>query len=186
MRLTAAFPGRHPMTSNRQNGAASIRALLGMVMIGIAAHAGLPYLPLTGPPPLRVAAARPSATAAVIALEKSAAKSSSPNNFTNTPAAAETAALVSTNSASAPEAAQNIPDAPLVGTTAGPADGTVGVPVFNLPEQGLMTITPQMLATYFRPVSFGTNGGVIAGVLPIGFVPPFTRLESSRAEYIVK
>ena len=165
------------MTSNRQNGAASIKALIGMLMIGIAAHAGLPYLPLNGPPPVRVAEVKKSPTATVIALEKAAAK-----NSTNTLAVAKPTASGTTNSTMA---ITEIPDAPLVGT-ASATDVTFVAPGGELVAPGMLGITPQMLATYFRPVNFGTNGGVIGGVLPIGFVPPFTRPESSRAEYIVK
>ena len=172
----AAFQGRQFMTPSRQNGAATMKALLGMVLIGIAAHAGLPYLPLTGPPPMRVAVKSVAAPAPVV-IEKTKAP-------TNLPPVLKTLALV-TNT---PNLETN-PPVEMMAMPAGADDHPPGVPVFNLTEQSMPSITPQMLATYFRPVTIGTNGGVIGGVLPIGFVPPFTRLEShadSRAEYLLK
>jgi hypothetical protein len=49
----------------------------------------------------------------------------------------------------------------------------------------MVMITPQVLATYFRPLTVGTNDGFITGQMPVGFVPPFTHPDS-RAEYNVK
>ena len=146
-----------------------------MVMIGMGAHAGLPYLPLVGPPPMRVAAAKPSPVSSVIALEKSAA-----NSVTNVPPVLET---VAATNILIPET--NAP-VEMLALPSGPVDPTFGPSVFNSTEPGMVNLTPQMLATYFRPVVMGTNTAIIGGVLPIGFVPPFTRPESSHAEYIVK
>jgi hypothetical protein len=59
--------------------------------------------------------------------------------------------------------------------------------IFALPTPDLLGITPQMLATYFRPVQFGTNSAALVGPFHVGFMPPQPAPEkSSRAEYIVK
>ena len=163
------------MTHIRQNNAAALRALIGMVMIGIAAHAGLPYLPLVGPPPMRVEAKKipPAPVVAEVVVKAS----------TNIPPVLKTLA-VATN---APEETNVTVD--ILGMPIGPVDQTFVPPEAGLTGQGLTGITPQMLAHYFRPVAVGTNPGVIGGMLPMGFVPPFTALQphaDSHAEYIVK
>ena len=59
--------------------------------------------------------------------------------------------------------------------------------VFALPTPDLLSITPQMLAAYFRPVQFGTNAAALVGPFHVGFMPPQPVPDkSSRAEYIVK
>ena len=162
------------MKLGRKKSAASLKALIAMLMIGIVAHAGPPYLPVYGPPPLRVAEAKkPTAAAAVIALEKSAARS-----LTNPPALLVTKAVTSADT--------NLPAEPLVGvSSSAESDGTFAPTVFALSEQGMAHMTPQMLATYFQPVVVGTNGGFTTAQVPMGFVPPFAHADS-RAEYIVK
>jgi hypothetical protein len=170
------------MTPIRHHNAASLRALIGMLLIGIVARAGLPYLPVVGPPETRVAVKKTN-DVSVIALEKSRAK-----NFSNTVAAVAMPLPAPTKSADT-NAETNAPAVTMLAMPESAVDPTFGPTVFNLSEQGLVNITPQMLATYFRPVNVGTNSGVIGGALPIGFVPPFTVSGShpdSRAEYIVK
>ncbi len=171
------------MITSRQDSAASMRALIGVIMIGMVAHAGLPYLPLNGPPTMRIAAAKKPDVAPIIALEKERAKA-----FSNSAAAIEMPSLAATKpDSSMPET--NAMSPALLQPSASFTDVSISAPVFNLTEQGMQTITPQMLAAYFRPLNVGTNGGVISGVLPMGFIPPFTRPEAhpdSRAEYIVK
>lgn len=163
------------MTRIRHNSAAALRALIGMVMIGIAAHAGLPYLPLVGPPPMRVEAKKipPAPVVAEVAVKAP----------TNIPPVLKTLA-VATN---APEET-NVP-VDILAMPSGPLDQTFVSPGVGLTGQGMTGITPQMLASYFRPVVVGTNTGVIGGMLPMGFVPPFTVMQphaDSHAEYIVK
>lgn len=177
MLLVAIIHGRHPMTPIRQNGAASLRALVGMVMIGIAAHAGLPYLPLAGPPAMRLEPKKIPTAPVVVATTAIKAP-------TNLPPVLKTLTMTTNVS----EGETNLP-VEIVGMPGGTADQTFVTPGFTVTGQGMGSITPQMLATYFRPVTIGTNTGVIGGMLPIGFVPPFTRPEThadSHAEYIVK
>ena len=180
---TVTFQSYRPMTRTRQTGAAAFKALFGMFFIGTAGHAQLAYLPVAGPPPLRVAAAKPSAAASIIALEKSAA-----NSLTNLPPVLTTKPLEA-NRTNCFSADTNAPlTEPLIGVSPStPAADTFAVPVFNLPSSSTMSMTPQLLATYFRPINVGTNGAAVIGAVPIGFVPPFTDPDkSSRAEYIVK
>lgn len=144
------------------------RALIGMVLIGIAAHAGLPYLPVYGPPAMRMTAKPPPPPAVV---EVKADKIP-----TNVPPMLATVPAMPTNSFSGETNAS----AELIAMPRMPGDEN-----FPLNAQGMVAITPQVLAAYFRPVTFGTNSGVITGGEPLGFVPPFTHPDS-RAEYIVK
>ncbi len=183
MLLVATIQSRRPMTPIRQNSAASLRALIGVVLIGIVAHAGLPYLPLTGPLEMRVAAKKTN-DFSVIALERQRAKT-----FSNVVASVAMPAPAPTMAGTNLTEETNPPTVPLLAMPTSGGDQTFGPTVFNLTEQGMVSITPQMLATYFRSVTVGTNSGVIGGVLPIGFVPPFTVSQThpdSRAEYIVK
>ena len=176
MSRMAAIQSRHPMTPIRQNRAAPLRALAVMVMIGIAAHAGLPYLPIAGPPAMRV---EPKKIAAPVVAEAPAAKAP-----TNLPPVLQTLATAT----NAPAEETNAP-VEMLAMPDSATDHTFVSPGFTAAGQGMAGITPQMLANYFRPVTIGTNNGVIGGMLPIGFVPPFTPTEThadSRAEYIVK
>ena len=68
-------------------------------------------------------------------------------------------------------------------------DETFSASIFALPTPDLLGLTPQMLATYFRPVRFGTNAAALTGPFHVGFMPPLPPPEpdkSSHAEYIVK
>lgn len=172
----ATIHSRRAMRIIAQKRSASLRALTGMVLIGLAAHAGLPYLPLAGPPAMRQEAKIIPPVAAVSEAPPVKAP-------TNVPPVLQTLE-VATN---APEEAK-VP-VEVLAVPGGMTDHTFVSPTFTATGQGVASITPQILATYFRPVTIGTNMGVIGGMLPIGFVPPFTPVESradSRAEYIVK
>lgn len=165
-----------------KSGIATLKALGIVLALGAAAHAGLPYLPLIGPPPLRVQAVNNPAAAVIGKIETLSAPAP-----TNSPAALEAKVFPGlTNAAGG--------DTILAG--AGPlispgADQSLGesfsTSVFALPTPDLLSITPQMLATYFRPVQFGTNAAALVGPFHVGFMPPQPVPEkSSRAEYIVK
>ena len=58
--------------------------------------------------------------------------------------------------------------------------------VFMLPTPDLLGISPQMLASYFRPVQLGTNYAALTGPFHVTFMPPLPPDKSSHAEYIVK
>ena len=53
-------------------GIASLKALLMVVVLGTVAHGSLPYLPLIGPPPLRIQTVKAPAEAGLHARRKSA------------------------------------------------------------------------------------------------------------------
>ena len=55
-----------------------------------------------------------------------------------------------------------------------------------MPTPDLLGITPQMLATYFRPIQLGTNSAVPIMPFQVIFMPPMPPDKSSHAEYIVK
>ena len=136
---------------------------------------------VAGPPPMRITAKKTN-DLSIIALEKLRAKDAS-----NLVAAVAMPVPAPTRAAGKPVAETNSTDVTLLTLPEAAPDQTFGPTVFNLAEQGGSIVTPQMLATYFRPVTIGTNSGVIGGVLPIGFVPPFTVPHpDSRAEYLVK
>jgi hypothetical protein len=163
------------------HGTASLKALALILALGVVAHASLPYLPLVGPPPLRLLASK-KPHAAVVKIEALAVAAS------NTVAAVEAKAF---------PAATNSPGASLVADT-GPFNGlaadrtledTFSASVFALPTPDLLSLTPQMLATYFHPVELGTNFPLATGPFHVSFMPPLPPPEpvkSSRAEYIVK
>ena len=165
-------------------GIASLKALGIVIALGAVAHAGLPYLPLTGPPPLRMLASK-KPDAAVVKIEMPPAAAS-----TNLLAAVEAKAFPGTTNATGGDAAAAVIAAsgPLNGMNANPAlEETFSTSVFARPMPDLLSITPQMLATYFHPVEFGTNAAGLAGPFQVGFMPPLPAPDkSSHAEYIVK
>jgi hypothetical protein len=161
-------------------GVASFKALGAMIVLGAVAHASLPYLPLIGPPPLRVQPVRKPSDA--IVKFQALMTASGPSNALAT---VENAGG-NTNSAGLGLSAAS---SPLL--NAGPdSNGTLGdtltASIFALPTPDLLGITPQNLATYFRPVQLGTNVVVPVGLLPISFIPPSPPEKSSHAEYNVK
>jgi hypothetical protein len=151
-------------------------ALGALMVLGATAQAGLPYLPVVGPPPLRLEVMVHHAAAAKLATAPVPAGAHSPLALgqTNLPPPAT------------PRIAATTPDA-----GPGPdADRPVGAPlsptIFVLPTPDLLGITPQMLATYFTPFETSTNV-TIGAAIPISFTPPMPPPDkSSHAEYIVK
>jgi hypothetical protein len=163
-----------------KSGRTTLKALVLMVTFGIMAHAGLPYLPLVGPPALRLMVAK-DPHAAVVPLNAES------TNSANSLAAIEVSALNGgTNSLTDPT--NSLADTlPLIGVgTFNSFTEKFGTPILNIASPEFLNITPQMLAAYFGPVAWGTNGGFV-GPFPAGFVPPFAQREhSSHAEYQVK
>jgi hypothetical protein len=164
----------------KKSGLAAMKALILMVTFGIVAHAGLPYLPLVGPPALRMMATK-DPHAAVVPL------GDAEKNSTNTLAAIEVTALNHSTNSETTATATLADTLPLIGVGgANLLNENFGVPVLGMTSPEFLNITPQMLAAYFRPVAWGTNAGFV-GPFPAGFVPPFAqRDKSSRAEYQVK
>src|ERR1700678_324646 len=143
-------------------GIASLKGLGTVVVLGTVAHAGMPYLPLIGTPPLRVQAVK-SPAAAPVKYEAISALAA-----TNLPVAVEakaSPAVTNTISLTGPVAAPPLlPESP---------DGYLGdtftSSVLAMPTPDLLGITPQMLATYFHPVRMGTNGTTPAGPFQVIF-----------------
>ncbi|HEX4349332.1 MAG TPA: hypothetical protein VH251_03045 [Verrucomicrobiae bacterium] len=170
----------------------SLKALGALVALNPAVHAGVPYLPQIGPPPLRVAVVKNPALATI--------------KFTGTAAVPGTnAAAISdakTSSAGTNVANLTTPIGPAGPQATSPfvietPDQTLGdsfaASVFSLPTPDLLGISPQILATYFRPLQTGTNFCAPSGAFPVIFIPPLPPLlpsmvpdTSSHAEYIVK
>jgi hypothetical protein len=153
-------------------GIASLKALLMVVVLGTVAHGSLPYLPLIGPPPLRIQTVKAPAEAGLHLAGGQA---------TNLTAVAARDATNVTGVATS-----------LAVSGAGGADKSLGdafsATIFQMPTPDLMGISPQMLATYFLPVMQGTNT-VPAGLVPISFMAPLPSekpVKSSHAEYKVK
>jgi hypothetical protein len=158
-------------------GIASLKALGTILVLGAAAHAGLPYLPLIGPPPLRVQAVK-SPRSSVARVEAA-------------PAAVATNAAVTLTASTLPGTTKVAGGDTFVGPLSDAnadksLEDTFSASVFALPTPDLLGLTPQMLATYFHPVQFGTNTALV-GPFHVGFMPPLPAPQkSSRAEYIVK
>jgi hypothetical protein len=160
-----------------------VKAFVVALGFGAVAHAGLGYLPLVGPPPLRmVVAQKTDAAVALVNL-------SSDTNLFSTLAATEAiqmpvaSALVLSGQTNSTDDVQSIS----LGADNLGVD-PFGPPVFTLASPDLLNITPQMLAAYFHPVARGTNAAELAMPVPVIFMPPTVRAPqpSSHAEYIVK
>jgi hypothetical protein len=172
-----------PRVMNRliKPGIASLKALGAFLVLGAVAHGSLPYLPLLGPPPLRIQAVKsPPPNNAVVKFVGS--------TVTNLTAMATTAAIEAKSTAgSTNPAIVSLHQPALIGIP--DSDKALGdtfsATVFTLPTPNLLGISPEMLATYFRPVQRGTNV-VPMGLLPITFMPPLPPDKSSHAEYNVK
>jgi hypothetical protein len=161
-------------------GSASLKALAAVVALGAVAHAGLPYLPLIGPPPLRVQAAK-SPVVSVVQFEAQPAVAVTNSN--PPPVVVSKEFPGTTNATGGNVAATPLP---MVASTPEESLGqTINSSVFALSTPELMGITPQMLATYFHPVQIGTNTA-LTGPFRISFLPPVTPEKSSHAEYIIK
>ena len=152
-------------------GIASLKALGMVVALGAVARAGMPYLPLIGPPPVRVQAEQKSA-ATFMAVGKIPALASTDSHL----AGGAKILAANTNSEITP-ALTPMPAVPV--TTE--ISSSPGVPVMALSAPDLICVTPEMLATYFQPVLLGTNAPV-----PMSFLPPLPPDNSSHAEYEVK
>jgi hypothetical protein len=156
-----------------QLGIASMKAVAAVVAFGAAAHAAIPYLPLLGPPPLRLLTAKHPAAPVV--------------KFVATPAEAVAQPPVvygPTNSLGASSTPIYGPPSPAA--TDKLAEVNLNNSVFALPAQDLVGISPQALAAFFRPVLSGTNIVAPVGLLPLSFVPPVLPDKSSHAEYNIK
>lgn len=158
-----------------------MRALVGVIAIGVVAHAGLPYLPLTGPPPVRLFVVPPPSSTASFQLENTGAADSN-----SIPMPGKT--IAGTNAAAGLTATNPVLFGPLIGPGAdNPANEVFGAPIFQLPTPDLLSVTPQMLAAYFGPVTRGTNTATFVGPFPVSFMPPLAEPDkSSHAEYQVK
>jgi len=128
-----------------QLGRASWKALGAVVALGAGAHAAMPYLPLIGPPPLRVQTVK--SPASVIAM------------LETTPALAATNLPVFVDSKNSTDTTNltgvELPTAlqPLIGPDTGTSlEDTFTATIFALPTPDLLGLTPQALAAYFRPL----------------------------------
>lgn len=161
-------------------GVASLKGLGAVVVLGTLAHAGSPYLPRIGPPPLRVEEANSHAAVKAAAVPTPV--------VTNQPPVAQTEpAPLSTNTPSLvakPAAAPVVP--PVAESPAGALGDTFTSSVFPIPAPDLLGISPEVLANYFHPVQSGTNLPGVAGPFQVIFMPPMPPEKSSHAEYIVK
>lgn len=150
-----------------------LQAFILAVSVASVARAGFSYLPLTGPPALRILAVRTPKTVPVAILAP-------------TPVALVTNADDCTNVAAvANDAGPLLPPVNL--GAANPVDSAPGTPGFVLPAQDMLGMTPEMVAAYFQPVAVGTNGVALPVQFRVGFIPPLADPDkSSHAEYIVK
>jgi len=164
------------------------KALILAVGVASVARAGIAYLPLTGPPALRMLTMKSPKLTPMIAVPAMKIELST-NLATGDSNCPDIKALNTNMTATVVNSAGDYaPTLPIL--VMGP-DNPLGVPngasIFNLPAQDTMGITPQILATYFQPMISGTNGTAVAGPFRVGFIPPFAQPDkSSHAEYIVK
>jgi hypothetical protein len=167
-------------------GTSSLKALSIVVALGAVAHAAIPYLPLIGPPAMRVQKIK-SPTAAVVKFQEIKKADSAATNTLPTLGSKNFPA--DTNAIKAAETMIPWIAGLLTGAnpdTDTPLSDTFTASIFDLPTPDLLGISPQMLATYFRPVKGGTNTVGLVGAFPLSFVPPVPPDKSSHAEYIIK
>lgn len=153
-----------------------------MVALGIAAHAAVPYLPMIGPPALRVQVIKSPATG-VVKYEGTKANSIL---ATNLAAAGSKEAPAAGNDSTNLAAGGRAPGSGSAEDGDRPLSDTFSSTIFALPTPDLLGINPQMLAAYLLPVQYGTNTARPEGMLPLSFIPPLPPDKSSRAEYNVK
>jgi len=164
-----------------KNDIATLKALGVVVALGAMAHAGLPYLPLVGPPPLRVQPVPEKRASFVLETTPAPVTPAVTVPVTNAPTV-DLKAAVDTNLAVNAVATTATPE---TNATASVGE-TISTSVFTLPAPDLIGITPQMLATYFRPMQFGGSNATVVLPLPLSFQPPQAPQKSSHAEYILK
>lgn len=159
-----------------------LKAFVLAVSVATVARAGLAYLPVTGPLPLRMQAGKSPPLKFETVAGQFPAETKPDTALASLVSSADTTPL-------AANSATNIfPALPPVSLGAGNVlDDTFGAAIFALPMPELMGLTPQMLALYFHPAGNGTNGAALVGPFHVGFIPPLLPSEkSSHAEYIVK
>ena len=159
------------------------KAFILMLGLGAVAHAGLGYLPLVGPPPLRIVAAKKPVTV-LVPLDLSADTNMAAELATN-----ESDKFLALNAAALTGQTNSTDDMLPIALGAGNvSDDPFAPAVFALAPPELLNITPQMLTAFFHPIARGTNDGPgVAGPVPVMFMPPAIKSSpSSHAEYIVK
>lgn len=164
------------MNKRRATELGLIKALALAIGMASAARAGIAYLPLTGPPALRMLAVKSPKPAPVETI------SAAPKVVTTNMPDVNVKTCVDTNavelSAHSGDSGTNF----MLPIPAIAPGGPLEAPIFALPTQDFVGITPQMLATYFQPNGMATNGPSA-----ISFIPPFAQPDkSSHAEYNVK
>jgi hypothetical protein len=164
-------------------GIATLKALGIMVVVGAVAHASMPYLPLIGPPALRLQTVKTPPPGLLTFQPRTAL--AFPATATNSPAASLAAAAVTNTLALPPITPVQTMPAPAPSPELALGDNFTA-PILSLPTPDLLGITPQMLATYFRPMQLGTNSALLAAPFRVSFMPPLPPDKSSHAEYIVK
>jgi hypothetical protein len=177
-------------------GAAKIGLIKALILaLGTAsmAQAGGAYLPLTGPPAMRVLAVKspkltPMMAVSAMKIETSTNLAAADTNCLDIKAFNTNTTETVVSSAGGNSGAGYGPTLPAIVMSPGnPLEVPNGASMFTLPSQDTMGITPQILATYFQPMVLDTNGAAIAVPVRVGFIPPFAQPDkSSHAEYIIK
>jgi hypothetical protein len=169
-----------------------IKALILGVITATVARAGIAYLPLTGPPALRVLTVTSPKLTSMTAVPamKIETMTKIATADTNCPEIKAfntntTETVVSSAGGNGPNYTGTMPAITM--GPGNPLDVPGNISGFALTAQSNFGITPEMLATYFQPLAVGTNGVVVAAPFRVGFIPPFAQPDkSSHAEYIVK
>ena len=169
-----------------------IKALIVAIGTASAARAGIAYLPLTGPPALRMLAVKspkpaPAAAAPTMKTETTTKVAMADTNCPEIKAFNTNTTETVVSSAGGPAANSQVIMPAIAMGPGNPLDVPNNVSVFTLSPQGSYGITPQILATYFQPTLTETNGTSVAVPFRVGFIPPFAQPDkSSHAEYIIK
>ena len=156
------------------------------VSIATVARAGMAYLPLTGPPAMRLQVVKTSKlTPPASNVAKPAATSSASGILTTNSACDTNSPEFAGGNTNAAGAAKLVPIS--IGAANPLEIPAPGVEIYTMAAPDFLGVTPEMLTTYFQPLAGGTNAAAVTGPFRIGFIPPLAPPDkSSHAEYIVK
>ena len=172
------------MNKRRAKESGLIKALILSIGVASVARAGIAYLPLTGPPALRMLAVKSPKPAPVENISTAVKVTTTNMPDVNVKSCVDTNAVELSAHSGTAEATNFMM---MASASSDPLMISAGGPVFAPPAQDFTGITPQMLVTYFQPGDNGTNGANANGPFHINFIPPFAEPDkSSHAKYTVK
>ena len=161
---------------------ALLKAFIVALGLSAVAHAGLGYLPLAVPPPLRMTPAKNPLT------DATSLNLAPDTNLVGTLSAAEAINLPTNSLATSGETNSTDDVLPIALGEGNVSENPFSPTMLGMAPPDFLNISPQMLTTYFHPVARGTNSANIIAPPPVMFMPPQVQMfqPNSHAEFIVK